>query len=148
MTFGYQRGSCYAAQLKPFLELFPRESFCFILNEELRQNPENTMQTIFHFLELEPQQVLSQESNPSALPRSVTLQRWLRKKTTWRDKLKPLIPLPVRHAIKQKLIQMNMRRSRYPEMAPETEAALRTQFTPEISVLEKLIDRDLSAWKA
>jgi hypothetical protein len=106
------------------------------------------MQIIFGFLDLEPQQVLSQESNPSALPRSVTLQRWLRKKTSWRDMFKPLIPLRVRHAMKQKLIQMNMRRSQYPEMAAETDAALRAQFTPEVSAMEGLIDRDLSTWKA
>jgi hypothetical protein len=36
---------------------------------------------------------------------------------------------------------------RYPRLDPETEASLRQRFIPEIERLERLLGRELTAWK-
>lgn len=147
MACGYVRGSRYAAQIKPFLEVFPRENFFYILSNDLRDRPDQTVDNLFDFLGLPPRQLRLRGKNLASLPRSMALQRWLRKKTTWRDMLKPLLPIQVRFAVKERIIRLNQRTTQYPEMNPETASRLRAVFTPDILALEQIIDRDLSAWR-
>jgi len=149
MIYGYFRGSCYASQLEPFLEFFPRVSFHFILQEDLKDNFANTMHNLLEFLEYGPCNIefTAVRKNIAALPRSMTLQRWLHKKSGWRDWVKKFIPIQTRYAIKENLIQLNLRPVKYSGMRTETEMRLRQRFDDEISRLQKIIGRDLSPWR-
>ena len=148
MKYGYVRGSRYATQLKPFLDSFPRENFQFILYDELKDDPQTTLQVVLQFLELENTQRRFEQvqSNPAAMPRSMNLQRWLRRQSTWREWLKPLIPIKIRYRIKEKLLQMNLRESSYPPINPKTATALREQLASEVRQLQDIIQRDLTRW--
>jgi hypothetical protein len=148
MKFGYVQGSRYATQLKPFLDIFPRENFHFILHEDLQESLPNTMKQVLAFLGLDVEQrhFGSLQSNPAAMPRSMTLQRWLRKQSTWREWLKPIIPIKLRYRMKEKLLQMNLRESSYPPINPETAAELRDQLADEVIQMQDIIQRDLRGW--
>lgn len=149
MIYGYVNGSHYAAQIRHYLTYFPRERFHFILNEDLRTNPETTMQDLLTFLGLpaNQRQFSATTHNPASLPRSMSLQRWLHKQSSLRDRLKSVIPIQTRYAIKEKLIRLNLRATRYPPINPKTEARLRQQFDAELVQLQEIIERDLSAWR-
>jgi len=149
MIYGYFRGGCYASQLEPFLKLFPRESFHFILQEDLLDDLTHTMQKLLDFLEYRQsyKEFTAVRKNTAALPRSMVFQRWLHKKSRWRNWLKKLLPIQIRYAIKENMIRLNLRPVKYAGMQPETEKRLRQGFDKEISRLQEIIDRDLSGWR-
>lgn len=148
MKYGYVQGSRYATQLKPFLDTFPRENFHFVLYDDLKDDLQTSLQGVLQFLELEGgQRRFDQvQGNPAAMPRSMNLQRWLRRQSTWREWLKPIIPIKARYQMKQKLMQINLRESSYPPINPKTAAALRDQLTSEVYQLQSMIQRDLRRW--
>jgi hypothetical protein len=148
MKFGYVQGSRYATQLRPFLDTFPRENFHFILHEDLQDKLPNTMQQVLAYLGLsdEGRDFDDVQSNPSAMPRSMNLQRWLRRQSTWREWLKPVIPIKIRYRMKEKLLQMNLRESSYPPINPKTAIMLRDQLADEVIQLQDIIQRDLTGW--
>lgn len=148
MIFGYLRGSSYTALLAPFLKVFPKEKFHFILYEDLRNDLNHSMVKVMDFLGLPPlnREFLPVTRNVAALPRSMNFQRWLRKQSAWREQLKAILPMKFRHSIKQQLIKLNLRPAPYEKMAPEIEVYLRNLFADEILDLQDIIGRDLSAW--
>jgi hypothetical protein len=149
MIYGYIRGGCYASQLEPFLSLFPKECFHYILQEDLQQNISGTMHKLLDFLGYDHNHsdFANTRKNYAALPRSKTLQRWLRRQSPVREWLKRIIPIQSRYKIKENLIRLNLRAVSYPNMKHETEIFLRQNFDDEIDRLEHMINRDLSSWR-
>lgn len=149
MLYGYVRGSRYAEQIQHFLELFPHEKFLFLLYEDLAA-PQitKTLDTISNFLGMDGYHapIKLPASNPAALPRSMTLQRWLRRQSAFRDQLKLLIPQKARYFVKEQLIRMNLRPTQYPPMSERTKQQLKTLFEAEVKTLQILIGRDLTSW--
>jgi hypothetical protein len=147
MTYGYVRGSSYASALQPFLDIFPHRDFLFLLQENLNQDFSETMRGLLEFLELDPS-ILPRpiSSNPASLPRSRRMQDFLRRQSGFREFLKGVFPLRLRNPVKTALLQFNARPVEYPNLDPVLEAKLRVRFAPEVRRLEKMIDRDLSAW--
>ena len=97
--FGYFRAGCYATRLEPFLELFPRERFLFLLQEDLHRDFRPRISRLLEFLGLDTGQQLSAlRSNESRVPRSRRVFRLLRKirRSGIRDVLRPLVPVGVR----------------------------------------------------
>jgi hypothetical protein len=147
MTYGYAHGSCYASALRPFLDLFPRQDFLFLLQEDLDNNFPTTVQVLLEFLDLDSGiQLRPVSSNQATLPRSSRVQGWLRNQSGFQDFLMGFFPLRLRYAIKTKLLQANARLVQYPRLDPALEAELRLRFAPEVRRLQEMIDRDLSAW--
>ena len=59
--------------------------------------------------------------------------------------LRRLVPAPL-VALKRKLRRMNTTQVRREKLPPQTRQALVEEFTPVIRELERIVDRDLSAW--
>jgi hypothetical protein len=148
MKYGYIQGSRYASLLTPFLDTFPREQFHFVLYDELKDDLQIIMPGVLQFLGLEngERRFEQVQSNPAAMPRSMNLQRWLRRQSTWREWLKPIIPIKARYQMKEKLLQINLRESSYPPINPQTAAKLRDQLVDEVRQLQEVIRRDLRGW--
>ncbi len=147
MTYGYARGSCYASALKPFLDLFPRQDFHFLIQEDLNRDFSHALPRLMKFLDLDAGITLRQmTSNPATMPRNPRLQSLLQRQSDIREILKALIPLRLRYAIKTRLLSANARPMPYHELDAGLEASLRSQLAPEIRRLEAMIGRDLSAW--
>lgn len=147
MTYGYKFGSCYASNMEPFLNNFPFQNFFFLLQEELNNNFKATIERLFEFLEINPKVSINPvSSNRATLSRSNWFQYWLNIQSSNREILKTIIPLRIRYNIKKSLLKANAQPTKYPSLDPALETKLRLQFAPEVKNLEKIIDKDLSAW--
>ena len=62
--YSYIHRGFYAQQIKRIMTLFPREQMLFLRNENLRQDPQQTLDLVFDFLGVEPyQEIESEEVN-------------------------------------------------------------------------------------
>lgn len=147
MTYGYVFGSCYATLLQPFLSLFPKQDFHFLLQEDLNENYSTALRALQATLGIEAGYAGKPvTSNQATQPRSRRVQAVLRGESPAKEIVKKLLPLRLRHAIMNILLPANARAVKYPAMDSDIEAELRGRFAPEVHRLEKIIDRDLSLW--
>ena len=143
----YYRMGLYAEQLQPYFEIFPRESFLFFLTEDLRDDFNNAVRRMFQFLQIDPSIKIPQlQSNAAAMPRSQSLNRFLRNPSPAKKRWSWLVPAPLRRVLWSSLNRANLEPFEYPPMNPETRAMLHEKYRPSIRRLESLIQRDLSHW--
>jgi hypothetical protein len=148
MQYGYFRGGCYATQIRQFLSDFPRENFLFLLHEDLVNEQAVTLKTIFRFLDVDTEIVVSPaKSNPAGLPHSQRIQTLIRNKSPLKALIKPLLPGPLRHRVKKMALQFNKKSFQYPEMNHDTRIYLQKKFENEIAATSDIISRDLSHWR-
>lgn len=148
MTWAYQSGGLYAEQLPPYLEIFPRESFLFLLMEDLRADFAGTARRLFHFLGVDARfEVKPEATNQAAMPRSRSLHNWLRGPNVVKRVFKQFLPLPIRNRLLRAATNANLQSFEYPPMKPETARFLRERFAPSVRELEVILKRDLSKWR-
>jgi hypothetical protein len=129
----------YAQQLKRYFKLFPVSQFLFIITEEYKENPTNTLKKVTEFLEIECSEeflngVKSESKNISRIPRSYTFHKcvpFLRRNFNLGARI---------------VRRLNLKTGKYPPMAPETRVKLSEQFSESIIELENLIGRSLDIW--
>jgi hypothetical protein len=145
--YGYFRAGCYATRLKPYLELFPRENFFFMLQEDLYNNFQKNMTNLLSFLEIDEKYPLEPViSNESAIPRNQALLTSYRdfKKTKLKDFLKFFFPSNARKWFHKKAL---MKPFNYPPMEDSIKRELYERYAEEIRQTERILGRDLSHWK-
>jgi len=148
MAYGYYRGGCYASQIEQYLQLFPRERFFFLLQEDLKDLKSEAFNRFIEFLDVDRSfRFTHTVSNPAALPRSRTLHAWLHGRSALKDLIKKVVPLPLRYYSKVALTEVNMQAITYPPLDESTAKGLMARYRDEITRLETLIGRDLSHWK-
>lgn len=146
--FGYFRAGCYASRLAPFLDLFPRDHFHFLLQDDLHRDFDEKMTRLLMFLGLDPEyRLLPLVRNESRVPRSRRIFHLLRdiRKSALGDVLRPLVPAGVRRWLRGGGIMMPFH---YPPMEQQIRKELYALYAEEIRALESLMGRDLSHWKA
>lgn len=146
--YGYYTGGCYASLLKPFLEIFPKNSFLFLLQNDLRTDFSGTMDSIFSFLGIESGVELEPIiSNASAVPRNKLIGKLYGslKETPIKRLYTSLIPRKQRIKIRDHWVDKPFH---YPPMDPEIEDELYARYQDEINALSALIGRDLSHWRS
>ena len=151
--YGYYRGGCYATLLEPYLALYPRECFHFILLEDMQERFQPTMAEIARFLSVEVDFSFHPAQNNSASqPRSDALRRYLHHPHGMVHQIVRFfshrMPYNLRDKLKKGVTTMNLRQSAYPPLDPVVEASLRLRYADEIRRLEGILGRDLSAWKS
>jgi hypothetical protein len=148
IKYAYFQGGCYASQLEVFFKYFPRESFLFLLSDDLRTDYVGTISSIYAFLGVEsPEAIQPVVSNAARKMRSMGFYRFLRRGSKVKTLLKPLLPDWLRGKIKSTLIEINMTPAAYPPLDPVIAKNLRIQYMDEITRLESLIGRNLDHWK-
>ncbi len=144
--FGYFQGGRYASQLKPYLNLFSRDQFFFLLQEDLQKDFEKRMAELLSFLEIDKTQTLMPAlKNESTSPRNkgiANLYAWLQTVEAGNRSLS-FVTKRLRKLIRERFTWDTFR---YPPMDNEIEKYLRSQYLDEVKELELLINRDLSAW--
>src|SRR3990172_11969074 len=150
-NLGLVSGSMYATNLRPFLALFPRENFFFLLQEDLARDLQASMRKLFLFLGADPDfEVVPESRNTASLPRFEGVQKFLLSPSgPFHKLLKPItheMAVPTRRKVRRFMFKFNLRPFSYPPMEPETEKELRQFFSDEIKELETIMGRDLSAW--
>jgi hypothetical protein len=143
----YYDSGLYAKQLECWFQHFTRERFLFVLTEDIQFDPKGTMDRVFSFVGLTPLESLdAAPKNVAALPRSRTVQHFLRGPNRARKLLGTLVPNRWKAGFAESILRANRRPFAYPPMHAETERVLRERFAPDIDRLQSLIGRDLSAW--
>lgn len=146
MTYGYRRIGQYATQLQPYLARVPRERCLFLLTDDLRDF-DTLLRTLETFLGIDHDaRVKPVVSNSAALPRSRRLNQWLRARSPLKEALKHVVPFPVRHRLKMRAIDANLKPLRTPPMDAALALGLRRHYADEVQALERIIGRHLSAW--
>ena len=149
MVYGYSAGSRYASLLQPYLELFSAEDFFFVFQDDLKSRVSETCEEIFEFLGIESSTLINtSNSNPAAMPRSRLLHKTLRQRSLLKEFVKPFMPGRVRHRLKSKVMQVNLKEIPYVPLDPQLAHELRLSYRTEIEKLEKITGRELSSWKA
>ena len=137
----------YAAQLAAYLELFPREQLSIHLYDDFVADPPAVLRALFEFLGVDPtfEPDMSLRYNVSGTPKSRMLHAFLAQPLAVKDFFKPLLPAPLRHRVRARLMNRNIVPDRT-AVRPETRRALIDRYASDVRKLEGLIDRDLSAW--
>jgi len=146
--YGYIRGGRYASRLKPFLDLFPRKDFFFLLQDDLQNDFETSIKKLFGFLGINPQ-VSAQPvvRNDSTIPRNKGLHDVygkFKQTSTWQNRMRNFIPKAVRAWVRYKLV---VKPFHYPAMDNGIKTRLTAKFADEVAQLELILGRDLSRWQ-
>jgi hypothetical protein len=129
----------YDVRLCAYYDLFPQENILVVIFEEVARDPVKHFRRLYHFLGVDANLVpplggVRINSASSKLGRSKALD--LAYKTFYK-----IIRIP---ALSRRIDSMNAKA--LPQMSPSTRAELRQKYTPTITNLEKLLDRDLTIW--
>jgi len=147
IRWGYYRGGCYATQLKPFFELFPREDILILLQENLRDDFADTAFRLISFLGLDPAHPLELKVvNEAGEARFEELQDFLTHDSPIKSFFRKLLPRRLRNNMRRGLWKLNKRKIVYEPMAQETEAKLRQRYLPEVQELERMTGLSLTSW--
>ena len=151
-------GSDYIIQIEQYLQYFPRESFLFLLMDDLLKNTQETLRQVFHFIGIDEQINLVEDNPIYANKGSQVFEDKIRLKIT-----QPLLSIPVigdlgsllprqyRDAIYQLLqpifYQQTLKQEYSPPpMLPETTEMLLERFRQSNQKLSEFTGRDLSFW--
>jgi len=149
-SFGYYRGGLYATNLQPFLDLFPRERFRFILFDDLRADFAGSMRGVHEFLGIRGREAKEIRSNPASQPVTPGLREYLRKPSGIPGFFMRLVYRRLsperRHNAKLWNLNAIRRPTTYPPMEPQVEAELREKYAEEVGALGAIMDRDPSRW--
>lgn len=149
MQYGYFRGGCYSSLLKPFLELFPKNDFLFILQEDIIENHDQLIERLLSFIGVDTNiKIGSIKSNSAAMPYNSFLHRWLRQRSMIKDYLKKILPFELRYKLKVSVMNANLKPVKIPEMEIEIKKSLSKRYENEVLLLQTITGRDLSRWLA
>lgn len=150
--------SNYLIQIDKYLNFFPRESFLFLLMEDLIQEPEKTLNEILSFLNVESKIVIHPEETKIVNASKDFFEKTIRSKIT-----KPLKRIPGLKTMAnlagqnfRNTIYEGLRQSYYgkkvvneniiPPLTSETRKYLIEYFREPNEKLSQFLQRDLSHW--
>jgi hypothetical protein len=133
----------YAAQVKRYLDTFPREQVRIYLFDDLKADAASVIDDMLRFLGVDPSQQVdtSFQANQASVPKNVQLVHFLRK-TGIRKLAKKISPRFVGEAAK-KVIYKDKDDL---ELTQRDRDFLRPLFEQDIQELERILERDLSHW--
>jgi hypothetical protein len=147
------QGSLYASNLERWFAIFPRFNFLITWYEDLRQRPQAYLDSISDFIGIKRVLLAGQKERRyltnsfDRAPRSFKLAQNARH-----------LRITLREHDWNRTVNFLMRMGvwgwcagggeQFPPLTPERDARLRELYLPEIEALEKLVGRDLSAWKS
>ncbi len=143
-NFFYFRSGLYSAQIRRYLEVFPRENIHFVQFEIFRRNPLPELKKIFQFLEVDDSlQPTLDVHNAGAVPRSVARQYFLRHRA---DRFFRRLLVPKRKELIRYLMKRNVRENPARPMVSKTRAALIDQYETDIQQTAHLTGMNLHEW--
>jgi hypothetical protein len=134
----------YDTQLSRYYKAFPREQMHVLLFDDLKQNPVETVQQMYRFLDVDPSFVPDFDTPhaPGGVPRSLVLEGILTSPAV-KAAVESWVPKRPANWVRR-LRTRNMRQA--PPLPPELKTALTRHFRDEISKTSELIGRSLEHW--
>ncbi|MEC4894473.1 MAG: sulfotransferase [Oscillatoria sp. PMC 1051.18] len=139
----------YYSELLPFFETFDRKQIKILLFDDLCKDAASFLQDLFSFVGVDDSFVpnMSKKGREGGLPKNQAVNQLLTKKNPVRSfaarLLKIFLPLSTRQKIRESLVKKNIEKVK---LSPEERKQMIEIYRSDILKLEKLIDRDLSAW--
>lgn len=142
----YTSEGFYHQALSRYGDAFAEGRLRVYLYEDLVEDPARLMRDVFGFLGVDETFVpdISRRFNPSGVPKSRMITTLLKRPNPLREALKPLLPKGFRRRLSEGLHGRNLAPA--PPMDAETRRRLVELFREDVSKLQDLIGRDLSAW--
>ena len=142
----YREGSQYADQLERYYEHFRPEQLRVYLYEEFAADPVRVTQDALEFVGVGGDFVpdVSLRFNPGGVPRSERLHRVVGGDGRLRQAMMRWLPPALGRDVLVRVINRNLVK---PELPEDMRRELAASFVPDIERVEKLLQRDLSAWK-
>lgn len=147
----YKNMGFYYIQLSRYFQLFPSKQIRIYLQEDLIQNPINTMQDIFDFLEVDKNfsPNFSRKFNQAYRPKNRVLQNLIMRPNFFKSALKSTMPRPIIQNLGTQIRTFNREINSAPsnnKLPQETRKNLIEEYREDILNLQDLIQRDLSNW--
>lgn len=160
--FTYIEHGFYGAQVQSVLKYFSREQLLVLDYDDLRSRPEQLMQQIAAFLQIDENFVPDfSPKNVTGTVKSQALQQTVLSHNKFRkwivdNIIDPVFPVTKRKALKKKIFEWNTDRNKKPEtvepaemvLSKETKAALRSRLAPlykaDVQLLDELLHTDFS----
>jgi hypothetical protein len=148
----YQERGFYYVQLKRYFDLFEQHQLKVYLYEDLRDNPIGLIENIFQFLEVDDTFVpdISVKYNVSGIPQNKglhSLYKFLKNPSMVKSMFRPFLPKKLRQQLHQNILNNPQNWNLIkPKLSPEVRSELMEVYREDILNLQKLIQRDLSAW--
>ena len=146
LRFNYIGQGLYHRNLARYLSIFDRDQMKVVLLDDLQTRPDDVVSEVFSFLEVDPsvQVDTTVTLTQSGVPRLRMIHWLLSDRNPVKRWLTPLVP---------ERAQRSMRRVRSANlekqtMSPDDRRELASHFEADLDQLEKLLDRDLSSWRA
>jgi len=147
-SWHYHRMGYYGEQLARYLEHFDRDQLTVYLFDEFKADPVALTQDLFRVLGVDAAFVpdTSMRYEKSGVPKSDRFQRFLLNPDHWVRRLaRYLMPEALRERLLIRMKNVNLEK---PPLEPDVRERLMAAYRDDILRLQKLIDRDLSAWLA
>lgn len=144
----------YSEQLKRWQKAFGTINIHILLNEELKEQPVETVEGVFQFLEVVPDISnikVTEQVNVSSVPKIQWVDHALHSRALWLKRILHTVSSPrVRYFITLYLINpfvsMNAKPFKYPPMKPETRLLLVNHYKPWNEKLSDMIKKPLTHW--
>lgn len=149
--------SYYLQQIERYLQFFPKESFLFLLMEDLIERPARTLSKIMNFIDVDEVDLIEQKT--IVANKAGDYPDWYVKKQLLAplkaipgiDLVSSLLPKNIKNNVYQvikKAQYKEWKNSQFtpPAMLPETRAMLVEHFREPNLKLAQFLDRDLSHW--
>lgn len=145
----YRRAARFSEQIERYFDVFGRDRVMVVLLDEIRTDPIKATQKVYEFLEIDAGfQPQIEVHNPSRDLSSLDLRlKRFASQNPWFRKLVRRSPKSLLAGYR-KITSNWFKPIREKSVASDIQDELREEFIPEIEALERLLDRDLSAWKS
>lgn len=147
--FHYVQIGLYHAQLQRYFDLFRRDQIKIYLYEDLNSNPSGVLQDVFRFLGVDDTFVpeATVRYNASGIPKNETLHLILQKLRRFRPVAQRVVPETQYRHLLSLGSNLHNRNLTKPRLSPELrKRVIAEYFREDILELQRLIQRDLSAW--
>ncbi len=133
----------YHEHISRYLQCFSKEQLHVVLLDDLMKKPKTTLKQIFAFLGVDESPAkeieLGEAHNSYAQPRNPLLGKLMSNKELTNIGLKT-IPRPLLRKLRNDVL---LKKTKKPPLDPMAKKLLQQTYEPEVSRLEKLLDRDL-----
>ena len=148
----YSDAVAYSSQVQRFLDSFGARAVHVVLFDDVLSSPQLVITRVQDFLEVDIEADLGlPRQNEGRVVRSPRLQHFARQQGRLRSVVHRVVPANARHRlsrlVRQTVERVNIERTAPPRMSSQLRAELTERFSPEVSQLESVIQRDLTPWK-
>ncbi|MDX2360030.1 MAG: sulfotransferase [Crocinitomicaceae bacterium] len=133
----------YHEQVQRYKEVFPEDQVCILLMEDLISAPEQTMEKVYGFLNVDSSfQINNFEQHNNSRSSKNGLINSLYKSQTLRKGVKAITS----NGLRKLIVKVGFNKGKDEQMDPNTKKHLNTLYKNDIVKLASLIDRNLEHW--